>query len=403
MTVRIINADVLAGLAQIENESVHCVVTSPPYWGLRDYGTGRWEGGSSSCDHIAGEMRKGAGLAALGEKHRGGGHKAAETPYIQFREGCAKCGAVRVDEQIGLEPTLDAYVTRLVAVFREARRVLRPDGTLWLNLGDSYASRGGAGWQGKNGQRANREFTAPNLKGNSAAAASIKPKDLIGGPWAVAFALRADGWWLRQEIIWYKPNPTPESTRDRCTKAHEHIFLLTKSERYHYDADAIREFRTSHEDANGFRGGSYVAGEPGPRRNSGNKRVKVPGNYDRGAGAHGTIHRAGRTSAEYQEAELKPGRNRHSVWTIATEAFPEAHFATFPQDLAEICVRAGCPAGGTVLDPFGGSGTTGLVADKLGRDAVLIELNPKYAAMAKRRISADAPMFADVQMTGDAA
>jgi DNA modification methylase len=172
--------------------------------------------------------------------------------------------------------------------------------------------------------------------------------------------------------------------------------LLSKSERYHYDADAIRENHTSDEDANGFRGGSYVGGQPEPRTTTGNKRVKVPGNYDRGAGAHGTIHRGGRTSAEYQEAKLKPGRNRHSVWTIATEAFPEAHFATFPQEFAELCIRAGCPRGSLVLDPFGGSGTTGLVADKLGRDAVLIELNPGYAAMAERRIVNDTPLFPDI-------
>jgi len=325
MTVRIINADVMAGLATLPDNSVHCVVTSPPYWGLRDYG---------------------------------------------------------VEGQIGAEKTLEVHIDKLVCVFREVRRVLCPDGTLWLNYGDSYASRGGAGWQGKNGQRANREFTAPNLRGNSTCASTgIKAKDLIGAPWMLAFALRASGWWLRQEIIWYKPNPTPESCRDRCTKAHEHIFLFTKSERYYYDQDAIRENDN----------------EAAPL-GAASKRVKVPGNYDCGEGAHGTIHRSGRTSAKYQEAELKPGRNRHSVWRIATEAFPEAHFATFPQALAEICIRAGCPAGGTVLDPFGGAGTAGLVADKLKRNAVLIELNSDYAHMAKRRISDDAGMFAAVEL-----
>jgi DNA modification methylase len=339
MSVRIINADVCEGLRTLEAETVHCCVTSPPYWGMRDYG---------------------------------------------------------VDGQIGLEKTPEAFISKMVEVFREVKRVLRSDGTAWVNMGDGYASAGGAGWQGKNGERATRTFTAPNFKGNSAVAANLKPKDLIGMPWMLAFALRADGWWLRQEIIWHKPNPMPESCADRCTKAHEHIFLLSKSERYAYDADAIREGRTSDEDADGFRGGSYVGGQPGKRAIAGNKRVKVPGGWDRGEGAHGTIHRDGRTSAEYQEAPIRPGRNKRSVWTIATQAFSEAHFATFPEELAETCIKAGCPVGGTVLDPFGGAGTTGLVADKLGRNAVLIELNPEYAAMAERRIRGDCPMFSEV-------
>lgn len=339
MSVRIINADVCEGLRTLDGESVHCCVTSPPYWGMRDYG---------------------------------------------------------VEGQIGLEATPEAFIEKMVTAFREVKRVLRSDGTAWVNMGDGYASAGGAGWQGKNGERATRAFTAPNFKGNSALAANLKPKDLIGMPWMLAFALRADGWWLRQEIIWHKPNPMPESCTDRCTKAHEHIFLLSKSERYVYDADAIREGRTSDEDADGFRGGSYVGGQPGKRVIAGNKRVKVPGGWDRGEGAHGTVHRSGRTSAEYQEALVRPGRNKRSVWTIATQAFSEAHFATFPEELAETCIKAGCPRGGTVLDPFGGAGTTGLMADKLGRNAVLIELNPEYAAMAERRIRGDCPMFSEV-------
>ncbi len=432
MAVRIINADVFDGLAALPDESVHCAVTSPPFWMLRDYGTGTWQGGDPDCDHIASTIRTGAGLAALGEHYRGGGHKAGEEKPIQFRDVCGKCGAQREDRQIGLEATPEQYVAALVMVFREVRRVLRKDGTLWLNLGDSYASSGGAGWQGKNGQRADRRFTAPNFKGNSAAAARIKPKDLIGTPWLVAFALRADGWWLRQEIIWSKPNPIPESIRDRCTKAHEHLFLLAKSGRptiwrardtgewsgkpdrserapapgrpgetvarwrahdYYFDADAIREGRAGDENANGFRGGSYVDGEAGPRAVTGNNRVKIPGGWDRGEGAHGTIHRSGRTSAEYQTATVRTGGNKRSVWTIATQPFPDAHFATFPEALAETCIQAGCPKGGVVLDPFGGAGTTGLVADRLGRDAVLIELNPAYAQMAHERIVRPLPLL----------
>lgn len=336
MAVRIINADVIAGLAQLADESVHCVVTSPPYWGLRDYG---------------------------------------------------------VDGQIGLEPTPEAFVARLVEVFREVRRVLRADGTLWLNIGDSYCNTdkwgGGGGNTGKQTVSDNGEVPSWAVRRKRDHIPGIKPKDLVGIPWMVAFALRADGWWLRQEIIWNKPNPMPESVRDRCTKAHEHIFLLGKSERYFFDADAIAEGRTGNEDANGFRGGSYVGNEPGKRQAIGNKRVKVRGLTPR--------HEGHINHTSLDETPRGGGRNKRSVWTIATQPFPEAHFATFPEELAETCIKAGCPAGGTVLDPFGGAGTTGLVADKLGRNAVLIELNPEYAAMAERRIRGDCPMFAEVE------
>ena len=337
MTVRILNCDVMDGLRQLPDESVHCVVTSPPYWGLRDYG---------------------------------------------------------VDGQIGLEASPAEFVARMVEVFAEVRRVLRKDGTCWVNLGDTYhnADKWGGG-----GANTGKHTKAPDgdvaswkaVRRKWGKVPGLKPKDLVGIPWRVAFALQADGWWLRQDVVWHKPNPMPESITDRCTKAHEYVFLLTKSERYFYDTDAIREMRTSDEDAIGFRGGSYVGGEPGKRTTTGNKRVKVPGGWDRGEGGHGTIHRSGRTSAEYQEAQVKGGRNKRSVWTIATSPFPEAHFATFPPELPEICIKAGCPKGGTVLDPFGGAGTTGLVADRLQRHAILIELNPEYASMAERRINGD--------------
>ena len=325
MSVRIINADVMDGLAGLADESVHCCVTSPPYWGLRDYG-------------VAG--------------------------------------------QIGLEPSPESFVARMIEVFREVRRVLRKDGTLWLNLGDGYASTGGAGWQGKNGQRADRAFTAPNFKGNSAAAAQIKAKDLIGMPWMVAFALRGDGWWLRQEIIWHKRNPMPESVQDRCTKAHEHIFLLTKSERYFFDAEAIREGAQ-------YSGPNSPSSQASPYGQGFTRRAeKIRGLTPR--------HEGNINHTKLDETPRGLSRNKRSVWTIATQPFPDAHFATFPEELASTAIKAGCPAGGTVLDPFGGAGTTGLVADKLGRDAVLIELNPEYAAMAERRIRGDCPMFAEV-------
>jgi DNA modification methylase len=307
MSVRIINADVMEGLRQLPDESVHCVVTSPPYWGLRDYG---------------------------------------------------------VEGQIGLEATPEQFVSRMVEVFREVRRVLRGDGTLWLNLGDSYNNRtrvrSSSHQPGLNGITDGSWAERANGGGvRMSHGMGLKEKDLVGAPWAVAFALREDGWWLRSDIIWSKPNPMPESVTDRPTKAHEYVFLLTKSERYFYDAEAIRE--------------------------DGPTYTRQPGHRSDGASAH----IQGRHTNFSTRVVETSGRNKRSVWTIATSPYSEAHFATFPPELPELCIKAGCPKGGTVLDPFGGAGTTGLVADRLQRNAILIELNPEYAAMAEKRINGD--------------
>lgn len=299
MTVKILRGDCIEQLAALPDcFRVQCCVTSPPYFGLRDYG------------------------------HAG---------------------------QIGLESTPDEYIAKLVEVFRQVRRVLADDGTLWLNLGDSYGA-----------------------------------KQLIGIPWRVAFALQADGWYLRSDIIWHKPNPMPESVTDRPTKAHEYLFLLSKSERYHYDAAAIAEPAESL----GLNGGAYAPPGMPPSSNarSGNKARKHA--TDRGCpndGVSGSVPWEGST------------RNRRTVWTVATQPFSGAHFATFPPALIEPCILAGCPAGGTVLDPFGGAGTTGLVADRLQRNALLVELNPEYADMAERRIHDDAPLFSAITPTDAAA
>lgn len=305
MTVRIINANCREALKLLPAGRVHCVVTSPPYFGLRDYG---------------------------------------------------------VEVQIGLEQTPDEYVAEMVAVFREVRRVLRDDGTLWLNLGDSYAAN--RSYQVTPTKHKSLDFGRSNA---TKVPDGLKPKDLIGIPWRVAFALQADGWYLRQDVIWHKPNPMPESVRDRCTKAHEYIFLLSKSERYYFDHEAIRE--------------EAVRGAAGSR-------------FDKGKTA---LHQLERASTKDRQEDGR--RNRRSVWTVATEPFSEAHFAVFPPSLVEPCILAGCPKGGTVLDPFGGSGTTGLVADRLGRNAVLIELNPEYAEMARRRVLRDGGLFADVDLS----
>lgn len=297
MTIEIMVGDCIEKMREMPEKSVNTCVTSPPYFGLRDYGH---------------------------------------------------------DGQIGLEPTPDEFVGKLVEVFREVRRVLRDDGTLWLNMGDSYARQGGR--ESTQGRHWDGREADPGAMHNTRHASDIglKPKDLIGIPWRVAFALQADGWYLRQDIIWHKPNPMPESVTDRCTKAHEYIFLLSKSERYFFNSEAIKEAATA-------------AGRiPG-----GNKKVDAKRNDE------------GRDMS----VPVANTRNRRSVWTIATRPYSGAHFATFPPNLIEPCILAGCPKDGVVLDPFGGAGTTGVVAKKHGRKAVLIELNPTYADMARSRIA----------------
>jgi DNA modification methylase len=338
MSVRILHGDCRDTLRTLPDASVHCCVTSPPYFGLRDYGNAA---------------------------------------------------------QIGLEPTPDEYVSQMVEVFREVRRVLSNDGTLWLNLGDSYA---GGGTIGRNdagrdiGGGGNKLGSGnPGTQGSRARIESLKAKDLIGIPWRVAFALQADGWFLRQDIIWHKPNPMPESVRDRCTKAHEYVFLLSKSERYFYDIEAMQEQAT---DSTSLRLAQDIANQRGSDRVPGktNGAMKaVKGRFVRpGVDTNG----GGQGDGAMSYPALT--RNKRSVWTIATQPFSEAHFATMAPELAKTCIKAGCPEGGTVLDPFGGAGTTGLVADQLQRDAVLCELNPEYISIARRRIAADAPLFAEV-------
>jgi DNA modification methylase len=316
---RLLVGDVRDKLSDLPDASVQCVVTSPPYWGLRDYG---------------------------------------------------------VEGQLGLERTPEEYVTNMVAVFSEVRRVLRDDGTLWLNLGDSYnaqqgqqnlaasavSTRGGGHKAGSVSYTSTRRATPPGLK----------PKDLVGIPWRVAFALQADGWWLRSDIVWSKPNPMPESVTDRPTKAHEYLFLLTKSAAYFYDADAIRE---------------PVSETPGA---AAWRRLFDPAKQAKEASLHAEGMKGGNDGARDPFATA---RNRRSVWTIATQPYSGAHFATFPEALVEPCILAGSRVGDVVLDPFFGSGTVGVVALKRGREAWGIELNPKYAQLARERIEGDAPLL----------
>jgi DNA modification methylase len=372
---RVLEGDCRTVLARLEPGSVHTCVTSPPYFGLRDYGTGEWEGGDPGCGHRVREDSRvesstlGGGKATTGHSREG------------FKDSCPRCGARRVDKQIGLEPTPDEFVAAVVGVFREVRRVLRDDGTVWLNLGDSYA--GSWGNQGRKAERGtqrpvNGDMLTPVLDGRYPdagsntgaipAGADYKAKDLLGIPWMVAFALRADGWYLRSDIIWNKPNPMPESVTDRPTKSHEYVFLLSKGPRYFYDADAIREDDRGRPSGNGFVREHRLTYQNADGTGRGNENEWTPGG----------------------------GCNKRSVWTVTTQPFPGAHFATFPPKLIEPCILAGCPAGGTVLDPFAGAGTTGMVALRHGRSFTGIELNPEYVELARRRIVDDAPLLNSV-------
>jgi DNA modification methylase len=392
MSVRIIQGDVREKLRELPDNSVHCVVTSPPYYGLRDYGTAKWEGGDANCKHEGPAWTRRTG--SMDRVSQEVANVKNDAKYLMITKGvCKKCGARRVDQQIGLEASPQEFIETLVDVFREIRRVLRKDGTCWVNMGDSYAGSWGAQGrpQGKTGEMATRSvISARQINAHPTFASGtgtvgkewgLKPKDLMGMPWRLALALQDDGWWLRQDIIWSKPNPMPESVVDRCTKSHEYIFLLTKSAKYFYDADAIVEPVSP---------GTHARLAQNVEAQNGSERAhaggKTNGNMKavaRGVGfGHGTdAADRGRGRVKRKLAEAGSGvknnssmdaalavmptqRNKRSVWTMVTESFKEAHFATFPTTLAETCIKAGCPADGTVLDPFGGAGTTGLVATR---------------------------------------
>jgi DNA modification methylase len=363
----ILQGDCLEVLPTLPAGSIQCCVTSPPYFGLRDYGTAAWEGGEEGCDHVmAYNLKRDAngGMLPAGEGSRGT-QLSTKSSQIQYRDPCGKCGARRIDSQLGLEATPQEYVANMVAVFREVWRVLRDDGTLWLNLGDSYNANQGKGFDTHGDGGIRKALAAsPKLFGSG-----LRPKNLVGIPWRVAFALQADGWYLRSDIIWHKPNPMPESVTDRPTKAHEYLFLLTKSERYFYDAEAIWE------------GAEKLVGKVCCRTwNYEDESSNPSGGGFRGDG--GLAKRIGNGF-----------RNKRSVWTIATQPYSEAHFATFPEDLVKPCILAGSRPGDTVLDPFAGSGTTGKVAIEFGRRALLIELNPDYIELARIRTWTTPGMF----------
>ena len=405
----------------LPDASVHCVVTSPPYWGQRDYGLGQWEGGAPDCDHRLREYIAASGLE--------GSAATANHQQDSWPGGvCGRCGAVHQQTGIGLEPTLAEHVGNIVEVLREVRRVLRPDGTVWLNYGDGYSSGNRATY--RSGASDNKGHQVQDDQSRPATPAGLKPKDLLGLPWRIAFALQDDGWWLRSAIVWNKPNPMPESVQDRPSSAYEMVFLLTKRATYYYDADAIRE----------------------PSKSSG--RVVQPYNDEAKNNGHENRTTAGLTTG----MTVGNYANARDVWTIATQPRAIKHFATFPDALPRRCILAGTSEHGVcadcgapwerakskaeggytgknwahsdqsavtgktksgghrewnesrspqtvgwrptcecdapvvpavVLDPFVGSGTTAAVAQSLGRRAVGLDLNAQYLEIAKKRISAE--------------
>lgn len=320
MNTKILIGDCLLSMASMSDQSVNCCVTSPPYFGLRDYGH---------------------------------------------------------DGQIGLEETPEAYVAKMVEVFREVRRVLRDDGTLWLNIGDSYAGSGkGRNADGSHQEGGKQGTNRGTILGSLVKTKSpnCKPKDLIGIPWMLAFALRADGWYLRQDIIWHKPNPMPESVTDRCTKAHEYIFLLSKSQSYFYDRMVIAEPAI------------YAEQHANKATSWGKKKAD--------AGVKANIEQYQQIGVENNKTCLEGGmKNKRSVWSVNVKPYKGAHFATYPPELIRPCIKAGCPKGGVVLDPFGGSGTTAQVAIEEGRRAIICELNPDYAPLIQQRIENVSPIL----------
>ena len=332
---RIYQGDALGVLATFDDNTIDCCVTSPPYFALRDYG---------------------------------------------------------IDGQIGVETTPESYIMRLTEVFKEVYRVLKPEGTLWVNIGDSYNGSGGNHKEGHKNDSGFQGNIGVKYGGKGAKVDGLKPKDLIGIPWMLAFSLRNAGWYLRQDIIWQKVNPMPESVKDRCTKSHEYIFLMSKSQKYYFDYEAIQEEATGYDGRKDtmMKGSKKYDTQIMPNQSvqsmakNGHERWKFKSKncqYD------GQRPNSMHLKREFgMTDEVYPVRNKRDVWSINVKPCKEAHFATYPEELVAPCILAGCPQGGIVLDPFMGSGTTGIVANKLCRHYVGIELNPDYVKIAERRI-----------------
>jgi DNA modification methylase len=390
---RLIPGHALDVLPTLPDGCAQCVVTSPPYYGLRDYALPPliWNA-DPECEHewgLAGKRGGGAHTHSTSSVHNSKKHRDAHEQISQASTGnfCTRCGAWR--GQLGLEPTYQLYLSHMVEIFREVRRVLHPTGTLWLNMGDSYSgSWGNYNPTGKGGQRdkhterwMRKAYDDPTLMPPTARRQTgMKPKDMMGLPWRLAFALQDDGWYLRSDIIWYKPNVMPASVTDRPTTAHEYLFLFSRQARYYYDAEAIKEPCSEKTHARG--------------RGINPKTQKVPSGWDTEPGTHGRYHREGRGRPQYQPRQNTSFsaaiagpvemRNKRTVWEIPVAKYSEAHFATYPEALAMPCILAGSRPGDTVLDPFCGSGTTLAAARRLGRNGIGIELSPEYLTRASR-------------------
>ena len=345
-------------LKEFPDKCIDTCITSPPYWGLRDYGTSTWVGGDKDCSHRRDTKKSDKCIT---------GHKNFDEMLgvgdAIYKSECKRCGAKRVDSQIGLEDEVSDYIEQLVDVFGEVHRILKDDGTVWLNLGDSYSGSTGKSGGVSKIQSVKRQLDTGSIGSlRPAKVAGLKRKDLIGIPWRAAFALQKYGWYLRQDIIWHKPNPMPEPTKDRCVKSHEYIFLLSKNPQYYFDADSIKE--------------------PSVTPNTGTswKQRKLDGEPMR----HGLQGAAAVGAGNFKTYEK---RNKRSVWTVPTKPYSGAHFATFPPELITPCIKAGSREGGIVLDPFMGSGTIAEYSKRLGRLYTGVELNEEYHALINERTS----------------
>lgn len=354
---QVIQGNCLDVLKTLPDGIIDCCVTSPPYYGLRDYGTGIWIGGDPNCPHR--RLSKYSANTITGHAQE---ELAGNVGDAIYHAVCPLCGATRKDEQIGLEETPEEYIEKLTQVFHEVKRVLKDDGTLWLNIGDTYN-----GAKQGNTETIKHKNVAEQSDFHKSKWDGAKQKDLIGIPWMLAFALRNDGWYLRQDIIWHKPNPMPEPVKDRCVKSHEYIFLLSKKPHYYFDYEAIQEDALCKDDN---RGGCGRIEYDGKRKSGGVTSTK----------------------AQISFVTIVEKRNKRDVWSITPKPVKEAHFATFPEELIKPCILAGSRRDGVVLDPFFGSGTTGRVAESLNRRYLGIELNPEYIKISKKRTN-------NVQMT----
>ena len=353
--IKFIQGNCIDKIKELEDNSIDCVVSSPPYYGLRDYGTATWKGGNDNCNHIepSGSIKFPGRDTQAHDKR-------------QYKNICKKCGAKRIDEQFGLEKTYQDYIANTVKVFETFKPKLKDTATIWWNVGDTYAM---SSMRGKDSLFRSIDQSKSGIRNvKRSIPIGLKAKDLMMIPNRVAIALQDAGWYIRSEIIWHKPNPMPESIRDRPTSCHEKIWLITKNKKYYYDADAIKEHVVE----------------------SSKKLNMLPGV---GGKKYGNNDSKEHLTKSGKETENRLVKNKRNVWKVSTKPFKEAHFATFPKDLIEPCIKSGCPEGGVVLDPFGGAGTTGIVAQSLNRQAILIELNPEYIEISKNRIDKELGMF----------